>query len=101
MEIRVQREDKTLTLYPVGPLAADSCGPARDRMMAEVELNRGITDVVVDLRAASLLDSTGIGILMGLRIHLSSRKVTFRLANPSKPALDTIKMMNLGPVFGL
>lgn len=101
MDIRMQREGDTATFFPVGEMIADASGLAREAMMQQIELGKGLKAVVVDLRATTLVDSTGVGVLMGLRLHLQSRRIAFRVANPVGPVLQTIEAMGLKGIFGL
>ena len=101
MDIRVQRQGARLIFYPVGDMVADQSAEARDTIMDQLNLNRGVTQVVMDLRALTAIDSTGIGVLMGLRIHIKPKRIGFRVENPSPAAQATIDAMALHEVFGL
>src|SRR4051812_40936553 len=78
-ELRVEISDTTAPTVIVlsGAIDLDTAGLLRDRVNRVADA--GVTDVVIDLRHVSVVDSAGLGILLGGMRRLSDQgHVTIR-----------------------
>ena len=57
------------------------------------------TAVVVDLGAVTFMDSSGVGLLLGLRRFCKQRDKFFELANPAPPIKKLLDMLRLTEYF--
>lgn len=57
------------------------------------------TAVVVDLGAVTFMDSSGVGLLLGLRRFCQQRDKVFELANPAPPIKKLLDMLRLTEYF--
>jgi anti-sigma B factor antagonist len=78
-------------------------GEAVDRMRQTFDdlLNAGQTSFVVDLAEVSMLDSSGIGLLVRCLTAAKQHSGSLKLLNPSKFAVQTLRMTGLLSLFEL
>lgn len=96
IDVRSQSEIKVLKLR--GRL---NLGEAVDRMRDTCDdlLNAGDTRWVVDLEEVSMIDSSGIGVLVRYLTAAKQRGGSLKLLNPSKFAVQTLRMTGLLNLF--
>jgi anti-sigma B factor antagonist len=96
IEVRSQSDVKILKLR--GRL---NLGDSVDRMRDTCEdlLNAGDVRWVVDLGEVTMVDSSGIGLLVRYLTQAKQRGGSLKLLNPSKFAVQTLKMTGLLPLF--
>jgi len=89
-EVQVIRLRGSLTLgAPVDDL----------RQTLEQALGEGDRNLVLNLSDVRWIDSSGIGALVKSLTAAKQSGGSLKLVNPSKPALQTLKMCNLLPLF--
>jgi anti-sigma B factor antagonist len=89
-EVQVIRLRGSLTLgAPVDDL----------RQTFEQALGAGDANLVLNLSDVRWIDSSGIGVLVKSLTTAKQSGGSLKLVNPSKPALQTLKMCNLLPLF--
>jgi anti-sigma B factor antagonist len=89
-EVQVVRLRGSLTLgAPVDDL----------RQTLDHALNAGETNLVLNLSDIRWIDSSGVGVLVKSLTTAKQAGGSLKLVNPSKPALQTLKMCNLLPLF--
>jgi anti-sigma B factor antagonist len=89
-EVQVIRLRGSLTLgAPVDDL----------RQTLEQALGEGDSNLVLNLSDVRWIDSSGIGALVKSLTAAKQSGGSLKLVNPSKPALQTLKMCNLLPLF--
>jgi len=96
IEVRSQGSVKVIKLR--GKL---SLGDAVDRLretMADL-VDSGDTHIVLDLGDVPMIDSSGIGLLVKSLTSIKQLGGSIRLANPSKFAIQTLKMIGLLNLF--
>jgi len=99
IEVRTQSQVKILKLR--GKLAL---GPPIDKLNATLTdlINAGDTRFLLDLQEVPLIDSSGIGLLVRYLTAAKQQGGSLKLLNPSKFALQTLKLvrvLNLFQVF--
>jgi anti-sigma B factor antagonist len=89
-EVQVIRLRGSLTLgAPVDDL----------RQTLEQALGEGNRNLVLNLSDVRWIDSSGIGAMVKSLTTAKQSGGSLKLVNPSKPALQTLKMCNLLPLF--
>jgi anti-sigma B factor antagonist len=96
IEVRSQSDVKVIKLR--GRL---NLGDSVDRMRDTFEdlLNAGQTRLVIDLGEVSMIDSSGIGLLVRYLTAAKQRAGSVKLLNPSKFAVQTLRMTGLLKLF--
>lgn len=76
-------------------------GPPVDvfRQTVEELLNGGDSRLVIDLQEVPMIDSSGIGVLVRSLTSAKSRGGDLRLVNPSRLAVQTLKIVGLLKLF--
>lgn len=98
MEIEVRNRADVKIIKLRGRL---NLGDAVDRMRETFEdlLNAGATRFVVDLGEVSMVDSSGIGLLVRCLTAAKQHTGSLKLLNPSKFAVQTLRMTGLLSLF--
>ncbi len=96
IEVRSQSDVKIIKLR--GRL---NLGEAVDRMRETFDdlIATGATRFVVDLGEVAMVDSSGIGLLVRCLTEAKQHAGTLKLLNPSKFAVQTLKMTGLLKLF--
>jgi anti-sigma B factor antagonist len=98
VEIDVRSQSNVKVLKLRGRL---TLGDSVDRMRDTCEdlLNAGDVRWVIDLREVSMVDSSGIGLLVRYLTSAKQRGGSLKLLNPSKFAVQTLRMTGLLSLF--
>lgn len=99
MELFIDHDNETLNVRIVGEVVADTCGDLRLAIMENV--SRKPRRIVLRLPEVTFMDTSGIGVLVGLRAHLKSKGIALELADPSPKVRHVLEMTRLNQVFGL
>jgi len=96
IEVRSQADVKVIKLR--GRL---NLGDSVDRMRDTFEdlMNAGQIRLVIDLGEVSMIDSSGIGLLVRYLTAAKQRAGSVKLLNPSKFAVQTLRMTGLLKLF--
>lgn len=96
IDVRSQSDVKIIKLR--GRL---NLGESVDRMRGTFEdlLNAGANRFVIDLGEVAMIDSSGIGLLVRCLTAAKQRTGSLKLLNPSKFAIQTLKMTGLLNLF--
>ena len=96
IDVRSQADVKVIKLR--GRL---NLGESVDRMRQTFDdlLNAGETCFVVDLGEVSMIDSSGIGLLVRCLTAAKQQSGSLKLLNPSKFAVQTLRMTGLLSLF--
>ena len=96
IDVRTQDQVKIVTLR--GKL---NLGPALDRANATIKdlLDAGEARFLLDLHELSLLDSSGIGMLVRYLTAAKQRGGSLKLLNPSKVVMQTLKLVRVLSLF--
>jgi anti-sigma B factor antagonist len=76
-------------------------GPAVDslRQTFEETLGSGDTRMVINLAEVSMIDSSGIGLLVRFQVSTKQRGGTIKLVQPSKFAVQTLRLVGVLNLF--
>ncbi len=98
MDINMQRRSQVEIIQLRGPLRL---GEAVNefRQVLDQSLTTGETRIVLDLAEVPMIDSSGIGVLMKALASARQRGGNIKLVNPSKFAVQTLRMVGLLDLF--
>jgi anti-sigma B factor antagonist len=98
LEIDVRTQDQVKIVKLRGKL---NLGPALDRTNDTMKdlLNSGDARLLLDLQELAMLDSSGIGLLVRYLTAAKQRGGSLKLLNPSKVALQTLKLVRVLSLF--
>lgn len=99
MEIQLSGNNEVMVISVIGELNATNCDQLRETVLQLSEKN--INKVTIDLKHTSFVDSTGLGVLVGLHATLKKRKGYLLLANPQPPVKSTLDITRLSSLFGI
>ena len=71
------------------------------RQTLDHALQSGDTSLVLNLSDIRWIDSSGVGVLVKSLTTAKQAGGSLKLVNPSKPALQTLKMCSLLPLFDI
>ena len=98
MDIDIRRFGDVQVIRLRGSLTLGS--PVDDlRQTLDQALSAGDTGLVLNLSDVRWVDSSGVGVLVKSLTSAKQVGGSLKLVNPSKPALQTLKMCNLLPLF--
>ena len=98
MDIDIRRFGEVQVIRLRGSLTLGA--PVDDlRQTLEQALGEGDRNLVLNLSDVRWIDSSGIGALVKSLTTAKQSGGSLKLVNPSKPALQTLKMCNLLPLF--
>ena len=98
MDIDIRRFGEVQVIRLRGSLTLGS--PVDDlRQTLDQALSAGDTSLVLNLSDVRWVDSSGVGVLVKSLTSAKQVGGSLKLVNPLKPALQTLKMCNLLPLF--
>ena len=98
MDIDIRRFGEVQVIRLRGSLTLGS--PVDDlRQTLDQALSAGDANLVLNLSDVRWVDSSGVGVLVKSLTSAKQAGGSLKLVNPSKPALQTLKMCNLLPLF--
>lgn len=98
MDIDIRRFDDVQVIRLRGSLTLGA--PVNDlRQTLDQAVNAGDANLVLNLSDVRWVDSSGVGVLVKSLTSAKQVGGSIKLVNPSKPALQTLKMCNLLPLF--
>lgn len=98
MEIDVRTQDQVKVIKLRGKL---NLGAALDRTNETIKdlLDSGESRLLLDLEEVPMIDSSGIGLLVRYLTAAKQRGGSMKLLNPSKFALQTLKLVRVVNLF--
>lgn len=98
MDIDIRRFEDVQVIRLRGSLTLGA--PVNDlRQTVDHAIKAGDSSLVLNLSDVRWVDSSGIGVLVKSLTAAKQVGGSIKLVNPSKPALQTLKMCNLLPLF--
>ncbi|MGE5205855.1 MAG: STAS domain-containing protein [Chlamydiota bacterium] len=98
MDINMQRRSQVEIIQLRGALRLGAA--VNDfRQALDQSLSNGDTRIVLDLAEVPMIDSSGIGVLMKSLASARQRGGNIKLVNPSKFAVQTLRMVGLLNLF--
>lgn len=99
MELKLEGNSDRFRIVVSGEIVAATGAELRQAAIEAGE--RRPARLAIDLAGVSFIDTSGIGMLIGLRSHLKGRGVELALENVSARVRQVLQSMRLLPVFGL
>lgn len=99
MELVLEGNSEELKVRVIGEIVAAGCNNLRTTVMESA--SKEPDSVVINLNEVPFIDTSGIGVLVGLRAHLKSKQIDLKLEAPSEKVKEVLKMTRLLSVFGL
>jgi anti-anti-sigma factor len=65
------------------------------------ELNNGNLNIAIDLKNVMVINSSGLGILIGCMNHVKTAKGVFKILNPQDKIVNLFKITKLNLVFDI
>jgi anti-anti-sigma factor len=88
-----QKNSGTEIIRPVGNIIAVAARELRQQMQQLIESN--VLNITIDMTGVELVDSTGIGVLIGIQNNLKVRSGALKLTNVSEDIQKMFKIMRL------
>ena len=98
-EFEVRREAEAAVLAPLGDVLASAVPELRPALRELVR--SGVRDLVVDLRAASMIDSTGLGLLLSAHNSMQAVGGKFAVVQASDEMLELFRSMRIHQHFSI
>lgn len=98
MDINMQRRAQVEVIQLRGSLRLGAA-VNEFRQVLDQALSNGGTRIVLDLAEVPMIDSSGIGVLMKSLASARQRGGNIKLVNPSKFAVQTLRMVGLLNLF--
>lgn len=99
MELILDGKDETLTIRIIGELVANTCASLRE--VVTDSISRQPKRIVLDMSGVPFVDTSGLGVLVGLRATLKTKKIDLEVANPSDRVVNVFRLTKLDGVFGI
>jgi len=98
LDINVRKRSQVQVIQLRGPLRM---GPAVDNLRRTLEegLGNGDTRIVMNLSEVPMVDSSGIGLLVQFLALIKKQGGNIKLANPSKFAVQTLRLVGVLKLF--
>ena len=93
----IVKDGNRATIVPAGDIVAATLQDLRASLKEIVD--GGVTEVIVDMKAVLMIDSTGIGLLVALCNSLAKQQGKLSVINCSKDITDLFKAMRLDRHF--
>ena len=92
-EVTVTVEDGRTVVHPRGALDVATSGDFRERLNELIAA--GATDLAVNLKAVTFVDSAGLGVLIGTLKRLQSMDGRFAIFSPSRGVRKVLDLTGL------
>ena len=99
MELVIEGNEDQLNIKIVGDVVADSAGELREGVISAI--SRSPKAINLDLSAMPFIDTSGLGVLIGLRSHLKKHNVAFSVSKPQDRVLHVFRLTQISKLFGL
>jgi anti-sigma B factor antagonist len=99
MDFKVEGNEERFVVRVIGEVTADSSAELR-QFITDLSQNRP-KEIVLELSELTFIDTSGLGVLVGLRAHARKYGMTLSLANPTPRVMQVLRVTQLSKVFGL
>lgn len=97
IEELLQDNEQTLILRPIGDIMASNCDQFRNRAMKATK--EAIQCLTLDLSGVQFIDSTGLGVLMGLKSTCTKHRIQFVLSDVTPPVIEILRLTRIDRFF--
>ncbi|MCC5876387.1 MAG: STAS domain-containing protein [Candidatus Sumerlaeia bacterium] len=99
VELVFEGNDEKLNVKVIGDIVADSAGELRESILQL--LSRKPEEICLDLAEMPFIDTSGLGVLIGLRTHLKKHSVKLTIINPQDRVLHVFRLTQISKLFGM
>ncbi len=99
MQISIEKNSHTSTVSVSGEITSDQCPEFRENLLLAAE-NKPET-IYLDLSAVPFIDSSGLGVLVGVRGQMKKYGSQLRILNPQPSVRKLFDLTRLSKVFGI
>jgi len=99
MNLNIYRANNNLYIDVQGRVVLDFCEQLKNTAIPLID--KGISQVYVDLSAVDFIDSAGLGVLVGLKMTSNKNKARMVLVTPSNTVNDILLVSKLHSIFDI
>ncbi|MCX7016234.1 MAG: anti-sigma factor antagonist [Candidatus Sumerlaeota bacterium] len=99
LEVKVYQTESTLCLAPSGRIMGDS--GAALRRVVDLHLSPRIDQIALNLSHVDFIDSSGLGVLVGLKSRCVQNKIDLLLLDPSPQMWQILSVARLDVIFNV
>ncbi|OPZ20356.1 MAG: STAS domain protein [candidate division BRC1 bacterium ADurb.BinA364] len=99
LTISVYKNEDTVYLAPSGRIIAENC--AKLKRAGEVHFSSRLERFIVFMGEVDFIDSSGLGILVRLKVRCAEDKVKFIILSPSAQVGETLSVARLDAIFDI
>ena len=99
MNIKIYKFKEKLYIALFGKVVLEECDKFKNSAMSFID--RGISQIYIDLENVNFIDSAGLGVLVGLKMTANKNKSRLILLNPSKGVYDILYVSKLDNIFDI
>ena len=94
---QVQEADRFVVVTPKDDIVASNADELRQLLVEKIEDSEG--ELVVDLQHVSVIDSSGLGVLIAAQNSLKDKGIQLKVVNVSEDIMGLFKIMRLDQHF--
>ncbi len=99
MELAIEGNEDLMSVRIIGPLDASNCQSLRETILELTDTGR--KHIQINLADTPMVDTSGIGVLIGIKTAITRRGGTFQILSPQPQVRETLEMMRLDKVLGI
>jgi anti-anti-sigma factor len=99
MELMLEGNQEVVTVRLLGELVSETAQNLRDTVLESA--TRSPRRIVLQMREATYMDTSGLGVIVGLRQILKDRGIALEVADPSQRIHQIFRLTRMLSVFGL
>lgn len=99
MELEIDDQSRDVVIRVRGTITVDAASELREAL-------RGVClgspdSITLDLAEVPFIDSSGLGVILGMRKDTNARGITLSLSNPRERVLALLRLTRLAALFGI
>lgn len=99
MDCEIEESNSGLIIKVKENIIAENCSDLRNIIIDQIKKNN--INFILDLKETNFIDSAGLGVIIGLRSTMNSKKGSLQLINLNKRILEIFKITRIDKIFGL
>lgn len=99
MDCEIEESNSGLIIKVKENIVAENCSDLRNIVVDQIKKNN--INFILDLKETNFIDSAGLGVIIGLRSTINSKKGSLQLTNLNKRILEIFKITRIDKIFGL
>lgn len=102
MDVRISESRNRILVALEGDLVSEACARFRDETLKRLRAKEKRCETVwVDLGRVTLIDSVGLGVLMGLKMTCRQHRARLVLVDPSQQTLSALDAVGFAELFDI